>query len=82
MTAAPAGGPAPPAAQLARLAELGLTLPHVATPAGSYLPTARVGDLVFTAGSCRSWMAGCRPPARSAPRCRPRTRRNTPGRRG
>jgi len=44
MTAAPAGGP------LARLAELGLTLPHVATPAGSYLPTARVGDLVFTAG--------------------------------
>ncbi|HOZ57919.1 MAG TPA: RidA family protein [Nakamurella multipartita] len=34
----------------ARLAELGFTLPQVATPAGSYLPTARTGNLLFTAG--------------------------------
>src|SRR6476646_5280084 len=49
MTAA-SGGPASATGPLDRLAELGLALPHVATPAGSYLPTARVGDLVFTAG--------------------------------
>jgi enamine deaminase RidA (YjgF/YER057c/UK114 family) len=49
MTAA-SGGPARATGPLDRLAELGLALPHVATPAGSYLPTARVGDLVFTAG--------------------------------
>jgi enamine deaminase RidA (YjgF/YER057c/UK114 family) len=34
----------------ARLRELGLTLPSVATPAGSYLPARRCGALVFTAG--------------------------------
>lgn len=34
----------------ARLAELGITLPAVPTPAGSYLPWAKTGDLVFTAG--------------------------------
>ncbi len=34
----------------ARLAALGFTLPQVATPAGSYLPTARTGNLLFTAG--------------------------------
>ena len=33
-----------------RLAELGLTLPVVATPAGSYLPAVRSGNLVFTSG--------------------------------
>ena len=33
-----------------RLAELGITLPELATPAGSYLPTARTGNLLFTAG--------------------------------
>jgi enamine deaminase RidA (YjgF/YER057c/UK114 family) len=33
-----------------RLAELGITLPQVATPSGSYLPTARSGNLLFTAG--------------------------------
>ncbi|MGH3939588.1 MAG: RidA family protein [Pseudonocardiaceae bacterium] len=33
-----------------RLAELGLALPPVATPAGSYLPAVRTGSLVFTAG--------------------------------
>ncbi|HEY2724322.1 MAG TPA: RidA family protein [Pseudonocardiaceae bacterium] len=33
-----------------RLAELGLTLPAVATPAGAYVPALRSGSLVFTAG--------------------------------
>ena len=32
------------------LSELGLTLPEVATPAGSYLPAMISGNLVFTAG--------------------------------
>jgi enamine deaminase RidA (YjgF/YER057c/UK114 family) len=34
----------------ARLRELGITLPSVATPAGSYIPAKRAGGLVFTAG--------------------------------
>ncbi len=34
----------------ARLRELGITLPSVATPAGSYVPARRSGALVFTAG--------------------------------
>lgn len=34
----------------ARLAELGITLPPVATPAGSYVPAVRTGALVYTAG--------------------------------
>jgi enamine deaminase RidA (YjgF/YER057c/UK114 family) len=33
-----------------RLAELGLTLPPVSTPAGAYIPARRSGNLVFTAG--------------------------------
>ena len=33
-----------------RLAELGIVLPGVAAAAGSYGPTARAGDLLFTAG--------------------------------
>lgn len=33
-----------------RLAELGLALPAVATPAGSYVPAVRTGSLVWTAG--------------------------------
>lgn len=33
-----------------RLAELGLALPPVAAPAGSYLPAVRSGNLVFTSG--------------------------------
>jgi enamine deaminase RidA (YjgF/YER057c/UK114 family) len=33
-----------------RLAELGITLPAVATPAGAYVPARRSGSLVFTAG--------------------------------
>lgn len=33
-----------------RLAELGLALPPVATPAGVYLPAVHSGSLVFTAG--------------------------------
>ncbi len=34
----------------AKLRELGLTLPAVATPAGAYIPARRSGNLVFTAG--------------------------------
>jgi enamine deaminase RidA (YjgF/YER057c/UK114 family) len=33
-----------------RLAELGLTVPDVAPPAGAYVPALRQGDLVFTSG--------------------------------
>jgi enamine deaminase RidA (YjgF/YER057c/UK114 family) len=33
-----------------KLAELGLTLPAVATPAGAYVPAVISGNLVFTAG--------------------------------
>jgi enamine deaminase RidA (YjgF/YER057c/UK114 family) len=33
-----------------RLAELGLDLPSVVTPAGAYVPAVRTGDLVYTAG--------------------------------
>ena len=35
---------------LARLAELGLTLPAVVPPLASYVPAVRTGDLVFTSG--------------------------------
>ncbi|MEQ3552155.1 RidA family protein [Pseudonocardia nematodicida] len=35
---------------LARLKELGLALPPVATPAGAYIPARRTGNLVYTAG--------------------------------
>ena len=33
-----------------RLAELGLTLPPVVTPAGAYVPAVRTGQFVYTAG--------------------------------
>lgn len=33
-----------------RLAELGLTLPEVAKPAGAYVPALRSGSLVYTSG--------------------------------
>lgn len=33
-----------------RLGELGLELPLVPTPAGSYVPAKRTGNLIFTAG--------------------------------
>ena len=33
-----------------RLAELGLTLPDVPTPVGSYVPALRVGELAYTSG--------------------------------
>lgn len=34
----------------ARLAELGITLPEVAAPAGAYVPAVRSGRYVYTAG--------------------------------
>ena len=33
-----------------RLAELGITLPPVATPLAAYVPAVRTGDLVYTSG--------------------------------
>ena len=33
-----------------KLKALGISLPDVATPVGSYLPALRVGDLVYTSG--------------------------------
>ncbi len=38
------------AALLARLAELGLTLPPVAAPVAAYVPAVRSGDQVYTSG--------------------------------
>lgn len=35
---------------LDRIAELGLTLPDVATPAGAYVPALRTGNYVYTSG--------------------------------
>ena len=35
----------------AKLAELGLTLPHPPAAAGSYVPTVRTGNLLFCAGT-------------------------------
>lgn len=37
-----------------RLAELGLTLPDVAKPAGAYVPAITTGNLVYTAGQLPS----------------------------
>lgn len=37
-----------------RLAELGLSLPDVAKPAGAYVPAITTGNLVFTAGQLPS----------------------------
>ncbi len=34
----------------ARLAELGVTLPAVATPLAAYVPAVRTGNLVYTSG--------------------------------
>ena len=34
----------------ARLAELGITLPPVSAPVGSYVPAVRTGSLVYTSG--------------------------------
>jgi len=34
----------------ARLAELGITLPSVATPLAAYVPAVRTGNLVYTSG--------------------------------
>lgn len=45
-----ASGPSP----TAKLAELGLTLPRVATPLASYVPAVRTGNLVFTSGQLPS----------------------------
>ena len=40
----------PPLKVVARLAELGLTLPPVVPPVAAYVPAVRTGNLVFTSG--------------------------------
>lgn len=50
MSTFPSSNSAAPGHIEARLAELGLTLPAPMKPAGAYIPTRRVGDLVFVAG--------------------------------
>lgn len=42
-----------------RLAALGLELPEVASPVGTYVPAKRHGDLVSHPASCRSRTAPC-----------------------
>ena len=43
---------------LARLAELGITLPEVAPPAGAYVPAVRTGTLVYTSGQVARELSG------------------------
>lgn len=61
---------------LARLTELGLTLPAVATPAGAYIPARRSGTWCSPRARSRSWTGRSPRPARSAtpsPPSRPTT---------
>jgi enamine deaminase RidA (YjgF/YER057c/UK114 family) len=43
---------------LARMAELGIELPEVAAPAGSYVPAVRTGSLVYTSGQVARALSG------------------------
>ena len=43
---------------LARLAELGITLPEVPPPAGAYVPAVRTGTLVYTSGQVARELSG------------------------
>jgi enamine deaminase RidA (YjgF/YER057c/UK114 family) len=43
---------------LARLAELGVTLPEVPAPAGAYVPAVRTGALVYTSGQVARELSG------------------------
>ncbi len=43
---------------LARMAELGIELPAVAAPAGSYVPAVRTGNLVYTSGQVARELTG------------------------
>ena len=42
----------------ARLADLGIELPEVAAPAGSYVPAVRTGSLVYTSGQVARSFSG------------------------
>jgi len=46
----PSGPPDHPQSWSARLAELGVRLPPVASPVAAYVPAVRTGQLVFTSG--------------------------------
>ena len=39
----------------ARLAELGIELPHAAAPAANYIPYVVTGDLIFVSGQVPFW---------------------------
>ena len=39
----------------ARLAELGIELPHAAAPAANYIPYVVTGDLIFVSGQVQFW---------------------------
>ena len=43
---------------LARLADLGITLPEVPPPAGAYVPAVRTGALVYTSGQVARELSG------------------------
>ena len=73
-----------------RLAELGLTVPEVATPVAAYVPAVRDGVVVFTSGQLPMVAGALARPARSAtatashrttPRRSRRPARSTPSRR-
>ena len=61
-----------------RLAELGMTLPSVATPAGSYLPAVRSGNHVYVSGQLPLIDGARQPPARWGRRSPPSRRTSWP----
>src|SRR5437899_12510409 len=59
--ARPAGAEMPSASPEARLAELGLTLPRLSPPVGTYVDAVRTGNLLFLAGKGPQSLDGSRP---------------------
>src|SRR5438094_10554533 len=59
--ARPAGAEMPAPSPEARLADLGLTLPRLSPPVGTYVDALRTGNLRFLAGNGRQSHDGCRP---------------------
>src|SRR5438034_11327226 len=56
-----AGAEMPSASPEARLAELGLTLPRLSPPVGTYVDAVRTGNLLFLAGKGPQSLDGSRP---------------------
>jgi hypothetical protein len=55
---------AAPASPEARLRELGIELPKVPAPVANYVPSARLGNIIFLAGAGPLNPDGSRPQAR------------------